>query len=94
TQYRHSLKEEASALRVVAEIVSKDLSSGKIQNLNQSLENLLKLHKADLIEPYVLFVRPNAGIALDYATYRQTNREKLRRYWVEFVIQTGPGSFH
>jgi tetratricopeptide (TPR) repeat protein len=94
TQYRHSLREEASALRVVAEIVSKDLAEGKIQNLNQSLENLLKLYKADLIEPYVLFVRPNAGIAHDYATYRQTNREKLRRYWLEFVVQTGPGSFH
>ena len=88
--YRHSLEEEASALRVVAEIVSKDLKDGKLKSLDDtSLANLLKLHQAGLIEAYVLFVRPDEGIVRDYAAYRQANREKLRRYWAEFVIVGG-----
>jgi hypothetical protein len=32
-------------------------------------------------------VRPDEGIARDYAAYRQTTRDKLRRYWTEFVIK-------
>lgn len=85
--YRHSLREEASALRVVAEIVANDLKSGKLKSVDDSsLANLLKLHQADMIEPYVLFARPDDGIARDYAGYRLANREKLRRYWATMVI--------
>ena len=84
--YRHSLKEEAAALRLVAETASRDLKSGKIGPLDSSLDNLIKLHEAGLIEPYVLFVRPDEGIAQDYAEYRKANRDKLRRYWSEFVV--------
>jgi tetratricopeptide (TPR) repeat protein len=84
--YRHSLSEEASALRMVAEIASRDQQSGKLKTLDTALENLLKLHKADLIEAYVLFARLDEGIARDYGDYRKTNRGKLRRYWHDFVI--------
>jgi tetratricopeptide (TPR) repeat protein len=84
--YRHSLKEEAAALRLVAETASRDLKSGKTGSLDSSLDNLIKLHEAGLIEPYVLFVRPDKGIAQDYAEYRKANRDKLRRYWSEFVV--------
>ena len=87
TSYRHTLKEEASALRVVAEMVAGDFKSGKLKTVDDtSLANLLKIHQADLIEPYVLFVRPDDGIARDYAAYRSANREKLRRYWAQMVI--------
>jgi tetratricopeptide (TPR) repeat protein len=85
--YRHSLKEEAGALRVVAEMIAADLKSGKLKAVDDaSLANLLKIHQADLIEPYVLFARPDDGIARDYAGYRSANREKLRRYWMQMVI--------
>ena len=84
--YRHSLKEEATALRIVAEIVSRDQQSGKLKTLDPSLENLVKLFKADLIEAYVLFTRGDEGIARDYADYRKANRDKLRQYWNDFVI--------
>lgn len=84
--YRHSLKEEAAALRLVAETASRDLKSGKTGPLDSSLDNLIKLHEAGLIEAYVLFVRPNQGIAQDYAEYRKAHRDKLRRYWSEFVV--------
>jgi len=85
--YRHSLKEEASALRVVAEMVASDLKSGKLKSIDDpSLAALLKLHQSNLIEAYVLFARPDEGIAQDYAAYRQANRDALRRYWSEIVI--------
>jgi tetratricopeptide (TPR) repeat protein len=87
TSYRHSLKEEASALRVVAETVAADLKSGKLKSVDDaSLANLLKVHQADLIEAYVLFARPDDGIAQDYEAYRKMNRVKLRRYWAQMVL--------
>lgn len=86
TVYRHSLKEEAAALRFVAAIVSKDLQSGTIKTPDPSLANLVKLFDADLIEAYILFNRADEGIARDYADYKKANREKLRQYWQDFVI--------
>jgi tetratricopeptide (TPR) repeat protein len=85
--YRHSLKEEASALRAVAEMVASDLKSGKLKSVDDaSLANLMKLHQADLIESYVLFGRPDEGISRDYPEYRKTNRAKLKQYWTDVVI--------
>ena len=84
--YRHSLKEEAAALLMVAEMASRDLKSGKVKTLDPSLTNLVKLYDAGLMEAYVLFARADEGIARDYAEYRRTNRDKLRRYWTEFVV--------
>ena len=87
--YRHSLKEEAAALRMVAEACAKDLKSGKVKTLEPSLETLVKMNDAGLLEAFVLFARPDQGIARDYADYRATNRDKLRRYWLEVAIIKG-----
>ncbi|MGZ8844514.1 MAG: hypothetical protein ACXW18_12685 [Pyrinomonadaceae bacterium] len=84
--YRHSLKEEAAALRMVADACAKDLQSGKVKALEPSLAMLVKLNEDGFIEPYVLFARPNQGIARDYPAYRATNRDKLKRYWISVVI--------
>lgn len=84
--YRHSLKEEAAALRMVADACAKDLQSGKVKALEPSLAMLVKLNEDGFIEPYVLFARPNQGIARDYPAYRATNRDKLKRYWLSVVI--------
>jgi tetratricopeptide (TPR) repeat protein len=85
-EYRHSLKEEVTALRIVAEMASKDLKEGKTKLLDLSLRNLIKLNDAGFLEAYVLYARPDAGIARDYPAYRAANRDKLRRYWMEVVI--------
>jgi tetratricopeptide (TPR) repeat protein len=85
-EYRPSLKEEASALTVVAETAFRDLNDGKLKG-DASLSNLIKLWRADLIEAYVLFARANQGIAQDFPAYRKENREKLRKYWLDFVIE-------
>lgn len=84
--YRHSLKEEAAALRMVAEASAKDLKSGKVKALEPSLASLVKLNDAGLLEAYVLFARPDQGIVRDYASYRAANRVQLKRYWAEFVV--------
>lgn len=88
-EYRHSLKEEASALRLVAEACAKDLESGKVKTLEPSLAMLVKLNEDGFVEAYVLFARPDQGIARDYFAYRAANREKLKRYWLSVVIIPG-----
>ena len=83
--YRHSLPEEAEALRNVAGLVKEQLKEGKIKQIDPMLERLVKLHDEGLIEAYVLFARPNQGISMDYAAYRKANRDRLRRYLLEYV---------
>lgn len=85
--YRHSLREETEALRKAAEVASEMLKSGKVKSLSPSLAALVKLNEAGLLEPFIFFTRVDQGIARDYPAYRQTNRDKLRRYWTEFVIK-------
>jgi tetratricopeptide (TPR) repeat protein len=87
--YRHSLKEEAAALRLVAEACAKDVKSGKVKTLEPSLDSLIKLNDRGLLEAFILFARSDAGIARDYASYRTANRDKLRRYWLEVAIVRG-----
>jgi tetratricopeptide (TPR) repeat protein len=86
-QYRHSLREEANALAMVVESVQLQLKEGTLKesNLNVSILNLLKLHKAGLIEAYVLLAMPDEGIAKDYVEYRKSNRDQLRKYLNEYV---------
>lgn len=88
-EYRHSLKEEAAALRLVAEACAKDLQSGKVKTLEPSLAMLVKLNEDGFVEAYVLFARPDQGIARDYSAYRAANREKLKQYWLNVVILPG-----
>jgi tetratricopeptide (TPR) repeat protein len=84
--YRHSLKEEVTALRMVADACTKDLKSGKVKALEASLDSLVQLNDAGLLEAFILFARADQGIARDYAAYRKDNRDKLRRYWLQVAI--------
>jgi tetratricopeptide (TPR) repeat protein len=86
-EYRHSLREEAEALGVVASVVSEAVKGGRMKekDLDPSIANLLKIHNAGLLEAYVLLAKADAGIARDYAEYRKNNRDKLRQYLNEYV---------
>lgn len=86
-QYRHSLREEFDALRLTADSVEERLKRKELKEsaLDVSIANLLKLHRAGLLEPYILFAKADAGIAQDYLAYRQANRAKLRQYLMEYV---------
>src|SRR5215813_10401511 len=84
--YRHSLPEEAEALRAVLDLATSDK---KVKTLNPSLERLKRLNDEGLLEVYILLARRDAGIARDYLPYLKTNREKLRRYVVDYVVTGG-----
>lgn len=83
--YRHSLREEAAALEGVVEAIKQAQKEKKITQLDQSLANLVKLSDEGLLEPFILYALVDEGIAKDYYEYKKTNREKLKRYLVEYV---------
>ncbi len=83
TAYRHSLAEEADALRTVVKMAS---TSDQVKTLTPSLTLLKKLDDDGLLEAYILLARPNEGIGKDYFQYLQTNRAKLIRYMKEYVV--------
>ena len=85
TSYRHSLREEAAALQAVVEAVKQAQKEKKITQLDPSLANLVKLSDEGLLEPFILFALVDEGIAKDYYEYKKTNRDKLKRYLVEYV---------
>lgn len=89
TRYRHSLAEEADALRSVLAAAAGDKKTG---TLSPSLAKLKKLDEAGLLEAYILLARPDEGIAADHPAYLRQNRDKLRRYVLEYVIMGVGGS--
>lgn len=86
--YRHSLVEEAEALRSVITVATADK---KVKNLSSSLRKLKKLDDEGLLEAYILLARPDEGISRDHPAYLKENRDKLRRYMIEYVV-TGGGN--
>lgn len=88
--YRHSLAEEVDALRMVTGMIKEQEKQGKkVKQLEPSLAKLVKLDEAGLLEPYILFARADRGIAQDFPSYRKANRDKLRRYLLDYVIKNG-----
>jgi tetratricopeptide (TPR) repeat protein len=91
-QYRHTLAEEAEALTTAATVWTEVNESDKKKKKASSppkdpnLILLLKLYQAKMIEPYVLLNAADEGIAQDYSSYREKNREKLEQYLSEFVV--------
>jgi tetratricopeptide (TPR) repeat protein len=85
--YRHSLKEEAAALRGALEAVKNQKLDPK--KVDPSLQILQKLESEGLLEAFVLLALPDAGIAQDFPDYRKGNVEKLRRYVKDYVLTGG-----
>jgi hypothetical protein len=90
-EYRHSLAEEADALRSVLAVATeaKSSSSGNKTELSPSLKMLKKLNDEGLLEAYILLAHVDRGIAQDYPVYLKTNRDKLRRYVTDYVAKGG-----
>lgn len=82
--YRHSLAEEADALRSV---ISTATGDKRTKTLSPSLTRLKKLDEDGLLEAYLLLARPDEGLAQDHPAFLKQNREKLRRYVIEYVIK-------
>ena len=77
--YRHSLKEEAAAMRAAC----------KAKEADASLQIVRKLDKEGLLEAFILLALPDEGIAKDFKAYRTTNIENLRRYVKQYVLTGG-----
>lgn len=86
TAYRHSLAEEADALRSVITIAASDK---RTKALSPPLTKLKKLNDEGLLEAYLLLARADQGIAQDHRAYLAANRPLLRRYVMEYVIRGG-----
>jgi len=84
--YRHSLEEEADALRSVVSVAT---AEKKDKKLSPSLTRLKKLDEEGLLESYILLAQPDEGIAQDHPAYLKQNREKLRRYMLQYVVKGG-----
>ena len=84
--YRHSLAEEADALRSVLSVATADKKDKK---LSPSLTRLKKLDEEGLLESYILLARPDEGIVQDHPAYLKENRDKLRRYVMQYVVKGG-----
>jgi tetratricopeptide (TPR) repeat protein len=85
--YRHSLKEEAAAMRAALKVL--DEQKGGANNIDPSLQVIRKLEKDGLLEAFILLALPDEGIAKDYPAYRKTNVENLRRYVKQYVLTSG-----
>ena len=57
------------------------------RNLSPALLKLKELNDKGLLAAYILMARPDEGIVQDHADYLKENREKLRQYVREYVIQ-------
>lgn len=89
--YRHSLAEEFDALKTTVTVLKESMNrkDKPVKTLNPQLSKLIKLHDDGLLEPYVLLVLTDKGIYQDYASYLKQNRDKVRRYVVEYVLTGG-----
>ncbi|MCL2660057.1 MAG: tetratricopeptide repeat protein [Acidobacteriaceae bacterium] len=82
--YRHTLKEESSALSFVA----KSIEDKKIpkEKLDESLRNLVELKQAGMLDCWILINGADQGIAQDYDAYRKEHRQLLYDYIDRFVL--------
>lgn len=87
-KYRHSLKEEAAALRAVLKVWDEQKEKGARKD-DPSLQTLKRLEKEGLLEAFILLAIPDEGIASDFVAYRKTNVENLRRYVKQYVLTGG-----
>jgi len=88
-EYRHSLAEEADALRAVLEVFRAGLKDGSIKKPHAALDALHRLEADGLLEAFILLAKPDEGIVKDYDAYCASNPDKLRRYILEWVIPKG-----
>ncbi|HEU4416898.1 MAG TPA: tetratricopeptide repeat protein [Candidatus Angelobacter sp.] len=88
--YRHSLKEEVSALSLTATVFEEIHKGNKAKEQDPSMVMLAKLKAEGMLEPYVLLVRPDREIIRDYPDYRTAHRDKLIEFVDKYVVPPAP----
>lgn len=87
-QYRHTLKEEESALELVVKVAGE--LKVKPETMDESLRNLVELSRAGMLDCWILINGADQGIVQDYDAYRKTHRQLLHDYLARFVVHGGP----
>jgi hypothetical protein len=87
--YRHSLKEEVAALSLAVSVYSEGQKK-KNKNADTSLTLLSQFKAEGMLEPYILLIKPDKGIAQDYEAYRTAHREKLVEFLDKYVVPPAP----
>ena len=80
--YRHTLAEEADALRSVVSMAR----SLKPKTLNPQIALIESMDKDGVLEAFILMARPDESIADEHAKYVRSNRAQLRTYVTKYVI--------
>jgi tetratricopeptide (TPR) repeat protein len=86
--YRHTLQEEVAALGVAVSVFNANRK--KIKEPDPSLVMLAQLQSDGLLEPFVLLMKPDNGIALDYSAYQSAHRDKLVQFVDRYVVPPAP----
>jgi tetratricopeptide (TPR) repeat protein len=81
-----SLSDETMAWKKVADAFRQDIKSGKIKYPDRHLVNLLRLDDKNLIEPYILLLRPHDTFEDDFIAYRKQNPQKIKQFVQEFIL--------
>jgi hypothetical protein len=62
----------------------------KKKDVDPSLLQVVAIDQAGFIEPFALLNPADNEIGHDYVTYRTANRDKIFRYFDEFVVPKAP----
>jgi tetratricopeptide (TPR) repeat protein len=84
--YRHSLAEEASALRDVLALVNEQKLPTTEDKLDTTLKMLIELDKNGMLECWILLDDADQGIAQDYVAYRKDHRELMAKYIAQYDV--------
>ncbi len=87
-EYRHTLKEEDSALSMVVSVLKEQKAAP--DKLDESLRNLVELSDAGMLDCWILINGFDDGIQRDYSSYRKEHRKLLHDYLARFVVHGGP----
>lgn len=90
--YRHSLKEEVESLSMVVTGYSEQRKNGRSKHPSQVLELLSRLQADDMLEPYVLLVKPDKEIVQDFVGYQQAHRDRLIEFLDKYLVPPAPES--
>jgi hypothetical protein len=84
-EYRHTLQEETEALHAVAVAVKEQ----KIpeEKLDSSIDAVVELDNAGMLEPWVLITGADGAISRDYRSYREAHRDLLKKYIEDYIIR-------
>lgn len=91
-EYRHSLKEEVAALWLTVSGYNEQKKSGTVKHPSEALELLARIQADNLLQPFVLLVKPDKDIARDFPEYQAAHRDLLIEFLDKYLVPPTPES--